>query len=897
MSLAGVAGVASAVTKLKNKGSVTVQVVVRCRPLNKKEVGEERKPIIGIDASQVSIVKRLGHDGLPLKEEERQSKSFTFDAAYDEQSTQKQFYEESCYPLVESVMEGFNGTIFAYGQTGCGKSWTMMGPPSPVELKGVIPNSFDHIFEHITTTKDVEFLVRCSYLEIYNEEIRDLLGDDPKARCELKEDPSKGVYVKGLSSVVVNDEATINQVMEKGLKHRTTGATLMNEGSSRSHSIFTVVLEMNTKDEKGKDHFTMGKLNLVDLAGSERANKTGASGDRLKEGCKINLSLSALGNVISALVDAKCKHIPYRDSKLTRLLQDSLGGNTKTLMMAAVSPADYNYDETLSTLRYANRAKNIKNKPKINEDPKDAMLREYKAQIDQLKAILEAQAAGQPLDGRWAGEGQPTLVQAPGTNTVVHAPGTHTVVEKVVTKEGPVRIKEVEKIVVVEKEKVVEKIVVQEKIVNVMNAEGEALSEYNAALVNQRAELGGQLEGQKVLTEQAQQDVGAVMAKLAALQARVVGGGSFKRGEMADGDAAFELALKKKRDKAKRIKKRLEKKGLIAREAEEGRLAAELEREAVELELQEAALEMDERERKFVREKKKLKRKILNGEREIEDLHDEFQREREMLQDNVREANRDAQLWRQVCEVVLPKELVARVWQRSEFDEREDTWVLPEMLRAKRQFQDLSCPPLPGMGSQIADGALFDRPRSRSPRAVGGLAGAARPGSRSPRLEAARYSPRPGEGAAFYDPPREEYSRPASSAIPSRPSSSRPGSTRPHSRPMVVGTDAVKDRRRREKKERKREERRQREGDNERPETGRPGGLAGAAVGGLAAAAVGGLAGAASKPPRDKPPRQKKKAVGGLAGAAVSGLAAAAARPIGGLAGAAANYDYDIASP
>jgi hypothetical protein len=423
--------------KLKNKGSVTVQVVVRCRPLNKKELGEDRKPIISIDENQVSIVKGIGKDGHVMSDEENKAtkKSFTFDAAYDEQSTQKQFYEESCYPLVESVMEGFNGTIFAYGQTGCGKTWTMMGPPAPLELRGVIPSSFDHIFENIKTTTDCEFLVRCSYLEIYNEEIRDLLGDDPKARCELKEDPSKGVYVKGLSNVVVNDEATINKVMEKGLKHRTTGATLMNEGSSRSHSIFTVVLEMNRKDEGGKDHFTMGKLNLVDLAGSERQSKTGASGDRLKEGCKINLSLSALGNVISALVDGKGKHIPYRDSKLTRLLQDSLGGNTKTLMMAAVSPADYNYDETLSTLRYANRAKNIKNKPKINEDPKDAMLREYKAQIDQLKAILEAQAAGQPLDGRWAGEG---MEQPPGQ--VVHVPGQNTVVERVVTKDGPVRI-------------------------------------------------------------------------------------------------------------------------------------------------------------------------------------------------------------------------------------------------------------------------------------------------------------------------------------------------------------------------------------------------------------------------------------------------------------------------
>ncbi|KAG8171861.1 hypothetical protein JTE90_008226, partial [Oedothorax gibbosus] len=175
--------------------------------------------------------------------------------------------------------------------------------------------------------------------------------------------------------------------MELGWKNRSVGATLMNADSSRSHSIFSIRLEMlEREDEDG--HIRQGKLNLVDLAGSERQAKTGATGDRLKEATKINLSLSALGNVISALVDGKSKHIPYRDSKLTRLLQDSLGGNTKTLMVACLSPADNNYDETLSTLRYANRAKNIQNKPKINEDPKDALLREYQEEINRLKNML-----------------------------------------------------------------------------------------------------------------------------------------------------------------------------------------------------------------------------------------------------------------------------------------------------------------------------------------------------------------------------------------------------------------------------------------------------------------------------------------------------------------------------
>jgi Kinesin motor domain len=287
----------------------------------------------------------------------------------------------------------YNGTIFAYGQTGCGKTHTMQGLQEPAELRGVIPNSFDHIFENIrAAAAGTVFLVRCSYLEIYNEEIRDLLSSDPKKRLELREDANKGVYTKDLINEVVSDQVAINAVMERGQGNRTVGSTLMNQTSSRSHSIFTIVIEMNAADESGKDHIRVGKLNLVDLAGSERQSKTGASGDRLKEGCKINLSLSALGNVISALVDqAKGKHIPYRDSKLTRLLQDSLGGNTKTLMVAAISPADYNYDETMSTLRYANRAKNIKNKPKINEDPKDTMLRQYKEEIEALKRALQEQ--------------------------------------------------------------------------------------------------------------------------------------------------------------------------------------------------------------------------------------------------------------------------------------------------------------------------------------------------------------------------------------------------------------------------------------------------------------------------------------------------------------------------
>ena len=280
--------------------------------------------------------------------------------------------------------------MFAYGQTGCGKSFTMVGIEQPREQLGIIPRAFDHIFDFISVTDGVKFLVQASYLEIYNEEVRDLLGKDVKRKLDLKEHPDKGVYVSGLSRHTVCSRPELEKIMATGSKNRSMGATLMNLDSSRSHCIFSIEVEMMDMIE-GEEKVRSGKLNLVDLAGSERQSKTGATGDRLKEATKINLSLSALGNVISALVDGKAKHIPYRDSKLTRLLQSSLGGNTKTLMVACVSPADNNYDETLSTLRYANRAKNIKNKPKINEDPKDALLREYQEEIKKLKEMLSGQ--------------------------------------------------------------------------------------------------------------------------------------------------------------------------------------------------------------------------------------------------------------------------------------------------------------------------------------------------------------------------------------------------------------------------------------------------------------------------------------------------------------------------
>ncbi|XP_003443085.1 kinesin family member 3Cb [Oreochromis niloticus] len=368
----------------KTKHCEAVRVVVRCRPFSRREEIAGSENILEIDDKLGQITVRN-----PKAPPDEPMKVFTFDSVYGWNSKQSDIYDDAVRPLVESVLQGFNGTIFAYGQTGTGKTHTMQGVSNDPERRGVIPNSFQHIFTQISRTQNQKYLVRSSYLEIYQEEIRDLLCKDNNRKLELKESPDFGVYVKDLSSVVTKNATEIEHVMNIGNQSRSVGFTNMNERSSRSHAIFVITVECSEVGPDGEDHIRVGKLNMVDLAGSERQSKTGAKGKRLKEAAKINLSLSALGNVISALVDGKSTHVPYRDSKLTRLLQDSLGGNAKTVMIATVGPSHKNFDESLATLRYASRAKKIKNKPRINEDPKDALLREFQEEIARLKAQLE----------------------------------------------------------------------------------------------------------------------------------------------------------------------------------------------------------------------------------------------------------------------------------------------------------------------------------------------------------------------------------------------------------------------------------------------------------------------------------------------------------------------------
>ncbi|KAF6777269.1 hypothetical protein AHF37_02788 [Paragonimus kellicotti] len=292
--------------------------------MNQKEIADGHEKCVKMDICNGTIELQN-----PKPRNDEQPRRFTFDAIYDENSKQRELYEETFKDLVNSVLEGFNGTIFAYGQTGTGKTFTIQGIGDDPDLRGVMPNSFHHIFQHISESTDAQYLVRASYLEIYKEDIRDLLHRDQSKHLEIKEKPDSGIYVKDLSSVLTKSIAEIEKVMSIGYQNRSVGATNMNEHSSRSHAIFILTIECCRLGADGENHIRVGKLNLVDLAGSERQSKTHSEGERLKEATKINLSLSTLGNVISALVDGKSSHIPYRDSKLTRLLQDSLGGNAK----------------------------------------------------------------------------------------------------------------------------------------------------------------------------------------------------------------------------------------------------------------------------------------------------------------------------------------------------------------------------------------------------------------------------------------------------------------------------------------------------------------------------------------------------------------------------------------
>ncbi|XP_061579720.1 kinesin-like protein KIF16B isoform X3 [Cololabis saira] len=385
----------------------SVRVAVRVRPMNRREKDLTAKSIIKMEGTKTTVTNLKIPDGYTGDSVRERSKTFTYDFSYDSTDcksctfiSQEKVFRDLGSDVLKAAFEGYNACVFAYGQTGSGKSYTMMGLPGDA---GLIPRICEGLFSRITGASrwdEASFRTEVSYLEIYNERVRDLLRRKSTQTYNLRvrEHPKDGPYVEDLSKHLVQNYSDVEELMEAGNINRTTASTDMNDVSSRSHAIFTINFTQAKFDAEMPCE-TVSKIHLVDLAGSERADATGATGVRLKEGGNINKSLVTLGNVISALADMsqdgvntnlkkKSVFVPYRDSVLTWLLKDSLGGNAKTIMIATVSPADVNYGETLSTLRYANRAKNIINKPTVNEDGNVRLIRELRAEIARLKALL-----------------------------------------------------------------------------------------------------------------------------------------------------------------------------------------------------------------------------------------------------------------------------------------------------------------------------------------------------------------------------------------------------------------------------------------------------------------------------------------------------------------------------
>ncbi|NXT33126.1 CENPE protein, partial [Pelecanoides urinatrix] len=318
------------------------------------------------------------------------TKVFSYDRVFHSSDNTQQLYEGVAVPIIQSAVQGYNGTIFAYGQTASGKTYTMMGNEDSV---GIIPKAIQHVFKIICEIPDREFLLRVSYMEIYNETITDLLCDTRKKKpLGIREDVNRNTYVEDLIEEVVVAPEQVMEWIRKGEKNRHYGETKMNEHSSRSHTIFRMIIESRERSDPANANcdgaVMVSHLNLVDLAGSERASQTGSEGVRLKEGCNINRSLFILGQVIKKLCDDPSGFINYRDSKLTRILQNSLGGNAKTVIICTITPVSF--DETLSTLQFANTAKRMKNTPKVNEVlDDDALLKRYRKEILDLKKQLE----------------------------------------------------------------------------------------------------------------------------------------------------------------------------------------------------------------------------------------------------------------------------------------------------------------------------------------------------------------------------------------------------------------------------------------------------------------------------------------------------------------------------
>ncbi|KAL4451157.1 hypothetical protein ABPG74_021479 [Tetrahymena malaccensis] len=611
----------------KTRNEECVKVAMRCRPISKQEQLDNRQEIVKIDPERGEIIVNN-----PKGEGSESKNVFTFDVVINQKSTQEHVYKMTALPIVESVLEGYNGTIFAYGQTGTGKTHTMEGNNESPDNRGIIPRTFEHIYRVIEGTPSKQFLVRASFLELYNEEIRDLLSKNAKNKLQLHENPDSGVYVKDLSSFIIQNPNEMKEKLAHGRENRKVGATKMNEGSSRSHSLFMITVEMS-EIRDGQQHIKVGKLNLVDLAGSERQSKTQATGERFKEAININQSLATLGNVISALVDSK-PYIPYRDSKLTRLLQDSLGGNTKTVMIANIGPADYNYDETISTLRYANRAKSIKNRPKINEDPKDAMIREFQEEINRLKVELQRKMGGNIQigpDGKIA--------------KVVE-------VQKVVVVTDEQKLKELEE--QIEREK--------NLLESTVGKKREQIERDLADSREQKEKLERQLKEKEEHVAKQAQEQEKYIQQIREMESKIMVGNKLKETQREKEKQLIkvQIELEEKKQEERRKQEELEKNNALVIEANKQykNLQEEIEAKTKKL--------------------NNIVERIKQAREQTNEIHEYRLREKEILLDENRTITKELKLIDLIIEHFIPQNEVKKLEQKLIFSEEDGDWNIRE---------------------------------------------------------------------------------------------------------------------------------------------------------------------------------------------------------------------------
>ncbi|KAL4433732.1 hypothetical protein ABPG75_000173 [Micractinium tetrahymenae] len=715
-------------------GRECVRVAVRCRPPNAREAGE--RLAVSVDEACNQVVLQGAASG-------EAPRAFTFDHAFGPAASQQDVYDATARELVDSALAGYNATLFAFGQTGTGKTHTMEGrgrgsadsssatagssgglPPEA----GIIPRTFGQIFAAIGASQDQTFLVRASMLEIYNEEIRDLLAKNPKNRLDMHEAKDGSVYVKGLNTFVVKSEAEIAAVLEAGKRNRSVGATLMNQDSSRSHCVFTITIEAadisagvaaaaaagraaGAAGASGSGSgIRVGKLNLVDLAGSERQSKTGAAGERLKEASKINLSLSALGNVISALVDGKSGHVPYRDSKLTRLLQDSLGGNTRTVMIANVGPAASNHEETLSTLRYANRAKSIQNKPKVNEDPKDAMLREFQEEIAHLRAQLEAAGEGDAglgedggASGAWqqqqqqqgGGAGSPAAAAAQGKLDPEEVARMRQQLEEELWAEYSSTGQTVDVAALTQ---------IQRDVEVQLAAQVKQVQAEQRRAAREAAKLEQQLQQQsaQVLRAAARKDEVATRNAELASKLRLL------ESKLLHGESSGGLDKLAKRKAAELGRQKEELRRQAAAEAEAARRIAALEANAHAAQSQHSSLQ--EEAEALTSQLAAAAAQLEQARAEIGDVYAQWERDREEFVEEIRTLHYNLALKSLVIDAFIPHEEVSKLMRRMSYNSKEGTWALTST-------QDGA-----GAGGRAASAALPRRPGSAAPARAGSAA-------------------------------------------------------------------------------------------------------------------------------------------------------------------------------